>query len=347
MLALANEIFHGRNFYSVRQEIAWLTYLLEVVVQHRSLKSRGFVVLLDSSNGKTKNFSRRSQQYTQGAINGAFPIRLCSFHGFNASPLVQYVLFPVFQRLRPKDMRLRTKSHRGSGEDLLRSLAEFNLPRDRLPSDIGGSVVLDINQFVIDRLRLEASHAGINLEASETDNLDQADRAGSTLSSATPNHNEHGQASPIDVPSAAGGVAAAASRETEAGSKRKRARNVVDPRMAKAVRAKQEDPDLKLHDALIIGGFVFTQKGPKQTDFHVFDEDGVSLKQRKNNLCTRLKREQTKIETKKASEPVGDDRTTPVAQTQASSAMPRRDSFDEQIQSLPGLDGLDDWMGRL
>ena len=117
--------------------------------------------------------------------------------------------------------------------------------------------------------------------------------------------------------------------------------------MAKAVRAKQEDPDLKLHDALIIGGFVFTQKGPRQTDFDFFDEDGVTLKQRKNNLCTRLTREQKKNETKKASEPVGDG-TTPVAQNQVSAAMARRDSFDEQIQSLPGLDGLDDdWMGRL
>jgi hypothetical protein len=117
--------------------------------------------------------------------------------------------------------------------------------------------------------------------------------------------------------------------------------------MAKAVQAKQEDPDLSLYDALIIGGYAFPQKGPGQTDFDVFGEDGVSLKQRKNNLCTRLKREQTRNETKKAHEPI-DGGTTLVAQNQASAAaMTRRDSFDEAIQNLPGLDGLgglDDWI---
>ena len=340
--------FAKRDFslHSAKQEAAWLTYLLEIVVQNKSLQSRGFVLIVDASNVTRKHYTRQSSNYIQRALHGAFPIRMCCFHVCNANALVTNVIFPVFQRVRPKNMRRRTRLHRGSGEDLLRSLAEFNLPRDRIPFDIGGSVVLDINQFLIDRISLEARKSGINLQASETDNVDQTDRAGSIHSSAGPNHNEHGQAPPSDVPSAGGGggATAAASRGTEVSSKRKRPRNVVDPRMAKAVRAKQEDPDLKLFDALVIGGYVFAEKGPGQTDFNVFDEDGVSLKQRKNNLCTRLKREQTRNETKKASEPV-DDGTKSAAQIQVTAAMARRDSFDEQIQSLPGLDGLDDWMG--
>jgi len=336
------------SLFSAKQEVMWLTYLLEIVVQHGSLQSHGFVLLFDASNVTRKHYARQSAQYTIRALDAISPIRMCSRHVCNANPLVTHIVLPVVQRLvASKIIRLRTKLHRGSGEDLLRSLAEFSLPRDRVPSDLGGGVVLDINQFLIDRISLEARKSGINFQALETDNVDQADRAGSTLSSAAPNHNEHGQAPPIDVPSAGVGRAtAAASRATETSPKRKRAGNGVDPRMAKAVRAKQEDPDLKLYDALIIGGYVFTQKAPRQTDFDVFDEDGVSLKQRKNNLCTRLKREQTRNETKKASEPVGDG-TTSVTQNQAPAAMARRDSFDEQIESLPGLDGLDDWVGRL
>ena len=135
---------------------------------------------------------------------------------------------------------------------------------------------------------------------------------------------------------------AATHHGTEDNSKRKRTRNLRDSRMAKAVRAKQEDPDLSLYDALVSGGYAFPQKGPGQTDFDVFDEDGVSLKQRKNNLCTRLKREQTRNETKTASGPVADGSTS-VNQSQASAAaMARCDSFDEAIQGLPGLDGLGD-----
>ena len=320
------------SLFSAKQEVMWLTYLLEIVVQHGSLQSHGFVFLVDASNVTRKHYARQSAQYTIRALDAVSPIRMCSRHVCNANPLVTHIVLPVAQRLvASKIIRLRTKLHRGSGEDLLRSLAEFSLPRDRVPSDLGGGVVLDINQFLVDRISLEARKSDINFQALETDNVDQADRAGSTLSSAAPNHNEHGQAPPIDVPSAGGGRAtAAASRATETSPKRKRAGNGVDPRMAKAVRAKQEDPDLKLYDALIFGGYVFTQKAPRQTDFDVFDEDGVSLKQRKNNLCTRLKREQTRNETKKASEPVGDG-TTSVTQKQAPAAMARRDSFDEQI----------------
>jgi len=110
--------------------------------------------------------------------------------------------------------------------------------------------------------------------------------------------------------------------------------------MAKAVRAKQDDPDLSLRDALTSGGFGFTQKGSGTTDNDIVDEDGVSLKQRKNNLCRRLRGERGKGKEKDSK--TGDDGTTSVTRSSASTAMTRRDSFDEEILGLPGLDGLDD-----
>jgi len=330
--------------YSVKQEVMWLTYLLEIAVQHKSLQSRGFVVLFDMSNGTGRHRTRQSQQYMQRALDGAFPIRMCSLHIVcNVNSLFTRVVFPVMKRFASKHVRLRTRFHRGSGEDILRSLAEFNLPRDRLPSDIGGSVLLDINQFLIDRFQLEASRAGINLQSEEEKSSPegQSNRAGTTLSSAAPTHNGYGQAPPLDGSSAGGAAAAAASGGTKGSSKRKGPRNVVDPRMAKAVRAKQDDPDLSLHDALISGGFAFSQKGSGTTDYDFFDENDVSLKQRKNNLSRRLRKDRRK-DKERASEPV-DHGVTPATQNQASAAaMARRDSFDEAIQGLPGLDGLGD-----
>ena len=152
----------------------------------------------------------------QHALKG-FPIRQRSIHVCNTSPLFNYVLFPVAMRVVSKNVRLRTRLHQGSGDDFLRSLATFHLPPDRLPSDMGGSVVLDNKQFLIDRIYLEASRAGLNLRVSETENVNQADRIGSTLSSASPNYNDHGQAPLIDGPSA-GGVHVAAPRGTKANS---------------------------------------------------------------------------------------------------------------------------------
>ena len=315
--------------FSVKQEVAWLSYLMEIVVQHKSLQSRGFVLLANNSNATRKQYTSQSEQYLQRALDGAFPIRMRSSHICNAAPLVKYVLFPVARRLAPKNMRLRVRLHRDSGENLLRSLETFNLPKDRVPSDLGGSVMLNIKQFVLDRISLEVSRAGINLQPSETDNVDQSNRTGTTLSSAAQDRNALGQAPPIDAQSAA------VSRGTTASSKRKGPRNIVDPRMKRAVRAKQDDPDLSLYDALTSGGFAFAQKGSGTKDSDFVDEDDVSLKQRKNNLCRRLREEKRKDEEKAIK--TGDDGTASVAQNQASAAaMARHDSFDEEIQGLPG-----------
>ena len=357
--------FGKRDFsqFSVKQEVAWLSYLLEIVVQHKSLQSRGFVLLVDASIGTREHYSRKPSKYLQRALDGAFPIRMCSHHVCNANPFVTRVIFPVFQRIRSKKMRQRTRLHRGSGEDLLRSLATFNLPRDRLPTDIGRSVVLDIKQFVLDRLSLEASCAGINLppaeeqsspddagivgkrqRVSETNTENQTDRStsssGRSLSSSQARCRGREQAPPIDAPSSEA-AAAAASHSTKTSSKRRKGpRNIVDPRMARAVRGKQDDPDLSLYDALTFGGFKFARKGSGTTDTNVFDEDGVSLKQRKNNLCRRLREDRRKkkeLESKSSS-----GGPTSVTRSSDSTAMAQSDSFDEEIVGLPGLGGLDD-----
>jgi len=339
--------------YSLKQEVMWLLYLLEVVVQQKSLRSPGFVVIVDGRITTRRQYARRSSQYMLRALEGAFPIRMRSLHVCNASPILTYLIWPVIQRLMPtKNIRLRCKLHGGSVEEVLRSLTEFNLPRNRVPSDMGGSVVLDINQFLIDRISLEASNSSLKLQStdelsspnaadtagkrrkvSENGSEDHADSSAST--SAMPSTNVQLEAQPIgNMPSEA-----AASRGSKAGSKRKGRRNVVDPRMAIAVRAKQEDPDLPLYDALVSGGFAFS-KGPRQTDNDTIDEDGVSLKQRKNNLCRRLRVDEQKREEKKRASNIDDD-GKPAATQNISPAIDRRDSFDEEIGDLPGLDGLD------
>ena len=55
---------------------------------------------------------------------------------------------------------------------------------------------------------------------------------------------------------------------------------MVDPRMARAVQFKMDNPGRPLADALEVGGFVFvTKSGETVTDSTRLDESGVSLKQ--------------------------------------------------------------------
>lgn len=60
--------------------------------------------------------------------------------------------------------------------------------------------------------------------------------------------------------------------------------------MAKAAQAKMDDPSLSLLDALDIGGFMFNGKK--------VDQDDISLRQRTNNLCRRIRLEKERISKK-------------------------------------------------
>lgn len=77
------------------------------------------------------------------------------------------------------------------------------------------------------------------------------------------------------APSAAAGAAAADTGEEEGSSR-------GDPRMRRACLARIANPSLTLIAALKIGGFTFQQENPNCEDF---DDDGVRLRQRKNQLC--------------------------------------------------------------
>lgn len=247
--------------FSLRQEMKTLTYLLEVILQNENVRDRGFVLIINGKDSARRHFSKKWSYHMQVALDKAFPIRFRSVHVCNGSPIMNYIIYPVVQRLVPTNMRLRAKLHRGSEQDILRRLAEFNLPRERVPSDIGGSVVLDVNQFLIDRISFETGSAGIQL--SET-NVEKAPSSNSAK-------RQHREGNDKTNGPASGSAAKGKSRRT--GS-----RSLIDPRMAKALRAKQDDPDLSLTDALLSGGFEFDIK-PGQKEKDIKDDEGISLKQ--------------------------------------------------------------------
>lgn len=68
-----------------------------------------------------------------------------------------------------------------------------------------------------------------------------------------------------------------------------------DPRMTRAVQARQADPELSLRDALVRGGFVFDLVDETG---EIVDTDNISLVQRKNQLSRRMRLIKTKTEGK-------------------------------------------------
>jgi len=92
------------------------------------------------------------------------------------------------------------------------------------------------------------------------------------------------------------------SKESQVGTKlgakgkAKRPGRKGDVRMHRAVDYKMENKDASLVDALTHGGFEFEGLGTNGKAHHeVFDQDGISLLQRKNQLLRRVRNEKRKL----------------------------------------------------
>ena len=295
-LRLANRDYSS---YSMDQEIMCLFYLVETVVATNRGRDRGFVLLIDGRDTSRKHLSRKFPKYVH-VFDNTFPVRLRAFHICHPNNVMFYIIHPIVKRLMPKHVRLRAKMHNGTTSEVLQRLSEYNLTPDCIPTELGGNVSLDMNQFLMDRMMAEAAVFGIHLESAGQD----ADTSGATglaevvappskrprsadgmdmmRSSASPPEissasSAQSQPSPIgDVIGSSVASVSVKSKTLPRKAKRMGQRNVVDPRMALAVKAKQSDPDMKLYDALVAGGFVFTNDPDER---EMYDQDGTSLTQ--------------------------------------------------------------------
>ena len=90
--------------------------------------------------------------------------------------------------------------------------------------------------------------------------------------------------------------------ETPKSGKKKVGRR-ADPRMNRAVRIKLRNPEITPFDALLQGGYDYPTPVKGSSAHEIFDSDNVSLHQRKNQLCRRvrqLREKQTRDEAKAA-----------------------------------------------
>ena len=299
-----------RNFaeYSVAQEMQALFYICETILQDPNRRRAGLVAIMDGRNMRRQHFSREMGRYSS-IFRDVLPIRLRAHHLCHPSAIHFYVIVPASKFLSPRENRLRFVMHCGSEEHVLNELAMYRLPRHCIPTSLGGTAVLDMNQWVLDRLVTEQREAVMATTTATT----IAPEAGSL-----PLFNMHADDLPlrqyenpldeangptakrvrVDTPSTGAAIAGAVpSSSSSSSSSSLRPTNIAlhsdakklsgrprgkgagrgrsDPRMDQAIKLKIADPNISLMDALVGGGFVFND----QEDGEVIDADGVRLTQ--------------------------------------------------------------------
>lgn len=148
--------------YTIEQELQAVWYLFEAVLENANLRKNGVVVICDLRGVQRKHI-RRVTRYVRvwQTIDSCLPVDIRGMHCCYPTSAFYYLIFPVVKRLASKSIRLHLKLHYGEDSSVLTNLAGFCLTRDRLPTEFGGDVHLDMNQWMLNRISLEATRRSL------------------------------------------------------------------------------------------------------------------------------------------------------------------------------------------
>ena len=127
---------------------------METICQDPNLRKRGYILLTDPRNTTLQNSNKKSLQLFS-LITSVMPTSIKGMHICYTNAIVTHLIIPVMKRLLPTEYRLRIKVHSGSTNEVLTSLSGYCLPPDRVPTDMGGLLVVDNPAWMVKRLTLE------------------------------------------------------------------------------------------------------------------------------------------------------------------------------------------------
>lgn len=265
--------------YSLKQEFMAIIYQMELLMQIDDMRKKGFIFLIDGRNSSRKHYSMAFSTYIR-RFDDAFPITIRSSHICYPMSVLHYLLLPVIKTFLPKRIRVRIKTHYGSTEEVVNSLADYNLPEECVPKKVGGKLVIEPAQFVVGRLEKEMKSTtktrGCPANDQEDGNSESKNDFDIPLEPSVVFSNES------DDDKATATDSNQRKKSARKQNKKKRPYNAKNPggdlRMSKALKAKIDNPDMSLYEALLVGGFSFAP-GQGSKDIDIKDADGISLKQ--------------------------------------------------------------------
>ncbi|KAL7529666.1 hypothetical protein ACHAWF_003075 [Thalassiosira exigua] len=334
-------------------------YLLHVA-ESVSTNNR-YVILGNSIADSHRNFTIKHKSGAQCFTSDRYlPVRWGGGH-FCHTMAVFPILAHSTRALLSSFQRDNFVIHQGSNDDVLRSLEEHSLPRQCVPTSLGGTLRISTESFIRERYAVERgsvrtmieekrekaskslpddeaapegqnkrmrchkarllSRAEVDVSLNTSPNdalvnsrdkilseglkskpllaaeaaLDQPKKRKSPPDGTAPcpvplDAVAKGKLGKKDPPKSRPTVGAIPSPSSPdvADMKGKRGPR-GDPRMARAILAREQNPAIPLLDALKLGGFVFSQSAPGVKAGDVRDCDGVSLYQRRNHLMRRLR----------------------------------------------------------
>lgn len=144
--------------YSTKQECMAYFYFYEVIAEDLDSLRAGFISLHNSFGISKSAFNKSSREFA--ARSDDFSPMVCrAMHVVNPSPIVHHLILPIVKNLFRKSLRLRVATHRGPPDKILRQLEQYRLPKECIPVELGGSLQVNMKEWVTKRIEVESERS--------------------------------------------------------------------------------------------------------------------------------------------------------------------------------------------
>mmetsp|Transcript_19931 Transcript_19931/g.41805 ORF Transcript_19931/g.41805 Transcript_19931/m.41805 type:complete len:670 (+) Transcript_19931:211-2220(+) len=129
-------------------------YMAHVAIEDPSMLKKGLVLLIYPQEARLDQFDQSLWTAISNSCKKSLPVRWRSTHIVHPNRFFS-IIHPVFMSSLPKDVQDRVVVHSGTKMKVLANLLRYGLSWDRIPSDIGGCVDLDFENWLSDRMGKE------------------------------------------------------------------------------------------------------------------------------------------------------------------------------------------------
>mmetsp|Transcript_7733 Transcript_7733/g.10345 ORF Transcript_7733/g.10345 Transcript_7733/m.10345 type:complete len:253 (+) Transcript_7733:65-823(+) len=139
---------YDKSKYTTSSMIRTFWYVVHSALEVEETQKHGMIFLGDVYRAKLSQFDREVSKGIVGSISGALPIRMSAIHIVHP-PTFFRIVFAFLKLVMSKRLLKRIYVHSGDDQKVLAEFeAKFGIAKDKLPTTIGGSLVLDHHSWI-------------------------------------------------------------------------------------------------------------------------------------------------------------------------------------------------------
>lgn len=117
-------------------------YICHAALEDELTQKHGVVNIAYAHHTKLSQIDRTLTKMNIDSVKGCIPVRQSGIHICHPPSFVSLIL-PILKVFMGERLRKRLKVHSGSTETVLQHIAAFGLPKESIPTSLGGDAVVD------------------------------------------------------------------------------------------------------------------------------------------------------------------------------------------------------------